>query len=156
MGTPAVLPPRDNRYFEDYAPGSTYELGSILVEEAEVIAFAQRYDPQYFHTDPERAKDGPFGRLAASGWMTAGLFMRLMVENYASPASLGSPGVDEIRWLNPVFPGDTLTARTTVLESRRSRSRPDRGIVTGLSEVFNQDGERVMTMKAMGMILCRS
>ena len=149
----SVLP--DDPSFEDYTPGATYALGSIAVDEAEVVAFARRYDPQYFHTDPERSLQGPFGRLSASGWMTVGLLMNLTAGRFLSDSSLGSPGVDAIRWLAPVYPGDVLTAQVTVRSARRSRSKPDRGIVVSFSEVFNQDGALVMTQEATLMILCR-
>jgi acyl dehydratase len=100
------------RYFEDYAPGTTYECGSVSIDEASIINFAQQYDPQPFHTDPVAAATGPFGGLIASGWHTAGLVMRLLVDNYLSAeASLGAPGLDELRWPRPVRPGDTLAVR---------------------------------------------
>jgi acyl dehydratase len=115
--------PVEDRYFEDYVAGSVHEFGRIAVDEREVIEFASRYDPQPFHTDPQAAQRSPFGGLIASGWHTAGLMMRLVVEHYLSRvASLASPGVDELRWTQPVRPGDTLSVRATVLEARRSRS----------------------------------
>lgn len=148
--------PIEKRYFEDYVPGSVHEFGPIKVEEAEIIEFARRYDPQPFHIDPEAAKDSIYGGLIASGWHTAGLMMRLLVDHYLSHvASLGSPGVDELRWLKPVRPGDELSVRVTVLETRRSRSKPDRGIVRSFVEVLNQKGEVVMTLKAVNFLLCR-
>ncbi|MEI8183847.1 MAG: MaoC family dehydratase, partial [Desulfomonile sp.] len=108
--------PAEDRYFEDYVPGSVHEFGSIAVEEAEMINFARRFDPQPFHIDPEAAKQSIFGGLIASGWHTASLAMRLLVDHYISHvASLGSPGVDELRWLKPVRPGDTLSVRITLL-----------------------------------------
>lgn len=126
--------PVDARYFEDYLTGAVHEFGSIAVDEAEVVAFGRRYDPQPFHTDPDAAKTSMFGGLIASGWQTAGLMMRLVVEHYLSHvASLGSPGVDEVRWPQPVRPGDTLRVRATVLDARRSHSKPDRGIVSRLA-----------------------
>jgi acyl dehydratase len=148
--------PVEDRYFEDYVAGSVQEFGSISVDEAEVIAFGRRYDPQPFHADPDAAKATPFGGLIASGWQTAGLMMRLVVEHYLSHvASLASPGVDELRWTQPVRPGDTLSVRATVLEARRSRSKPDRGLVQTLFEVLNQRGEVVMTAKALNMLKAR-
>lgn len=148
--------PIENRYFEDYTAGSVYEFGAIDVEEAEVIDFAWRFDPQSFHTDPEAAKKTMFGGLIASGWHTASLMMRLLADHYLSKvASLGSPGVDELRWLQPVRPGDTLSLRVTVLEARRSRSKPDRGVLRSLIEVLNQVGEVVMSVKATTFMLCR-
>lgn len=144
------------RYFEDYLQGSVQEFGSVRVEEAEIIEFAKKYDPQEFHTNPEAAARGPFGGLIASGWHTGGLMMRMWVDNYLSTASsLGSPGIDELRWLKPVRPGDTLKVRATILETRLSRSKPDRGLVRTLSEVVNQNGEVVMSVNAMTLIRCR-
>ena len=149
--------PIDERYFEDYVPGSVFEYGSIPVEEAEVINFAKRYDNQALHTDPEAAARGPFGGLIASGWHTAGLMMRLFTDHYLSKvASVVSPGVDELRWTKPVRPGDRLSIRVSILESRRSRSKPDRGTVHSRVEAFNQDREVVMSLKAMNILLCRA
>ncbi|MBM4327228.1 MAG: MaoC family dehydratase [Deltaproteobacteria bacterium] len=146
----------EDRYFEDYLAGEVHECGPIVVEEAEVIAFAKRFDPQPFHTDPEAAKESIYGGLIASGWHTACLMMRLVVDHYLSRvASLGSPGVDELRWLKPVYPGDELSARVTILEATRSRSKPDRGIIRSYIEVLNQRGEAVMTMKGVNFLLCR-
>ncbi len=146
----------EHRYFEDYVAGAVHEFGVIAVEEAEIIAFAKRYDPQIFHTDPEAAKKTIYGGLIASGWLTSGLMMRLYSDHYLSHvASLGSPGVDELRWLKPVRPGDTLSLRVTILETNRSRSKPDRGIVRSFIEVLNQNAEIVMSMKAVNFFLCR-
>jgi acyl dehydratase len=145
------------RYFEDYVAGSIEEFGSVVVEEAEVLSFARRFDPQSFHTDPQAAKGSIYGGLIASGWHTASLMMRLVVDHYlAATSSLGSPGVDELRWLKPVRPGDTLSIRATILEATRSRSKPDRGLVRTLLEVLNQDHEVVMSLKAMNLMRCRS
>lgn len=147
---------QDNRWFEDYEPGSVHEFGSIRVEEEEVLAFGRRFDPQVFHTDIEAAKATEYGGLIASGWHTAALMMRLYSDHYLSKvATLVSPGVDELRWLLPVRPGDELSLRVTVAEARRSRSKPDRGIVRSAIEVLNQRGERVMTCTAMNFFLCR-
>ncbi len=146
----------DRRYFEDYIPGAVHEFGDIKVEEAEILSFAKRFDPQIFHTDPEAAKQTIYGGLIASGWHSASLMMRLFVDHYLSHvASLGSPGVDELRWLKPVRPGDTLSLRITVTQTKRSRSKPDRGIVYSYVEALNQKGEVVMTMKALNFISCR-
>jgi acyl dehydratase len=156
MTTPAFTTGIDQRYFEDYVPGLTAEYGPIAVEESEIIAFARHYDPQDLHTDPVRAAAGPFGGLIASGWQTVGLMMRLYVEHYlSSVASLASPGVDELRWLAPVRSGDSLSIRVTVREARRSRSRPDRGLVHTFIEVKNQQGTIVATMLAMNLLRCR-
>ncbi len=146
----------DRRYFEDYIPGAVHEFGDIKVEEAEIISFAKRFDPQIFHTDPAAAKRTIYGGLIASGWHSASLMMRMFVDHYLSHvASLGSPGVDELRWLKPVRPGDTLSLRITVTQTKRSRSKPDRGIVYSYVEALNQKGEVVMTMKALNFISCR-
>lgn len=156
MSRPQDRVPVDQRYFEDYATGSVFECGPIGVDESEIISFARRYDPQYFHTDPEAAARSVYGGLIASGWHTAAMTMRQLVENYlSSVASLGSPGIDELRWIGPVRPGDVLTARVTVLDARRSRSKPDRGVVRSLIEVSNQRGEPVMSLKAINLLLCR-
>ncbi|HLI42649.1 MAG TPA: MaoC family dehydratase [Streptosporangiaceae bacterium] len=132
------------RYFEDYPPGATYECGSVSVNEAGIVAFARQFDPQPFHVDPVAAAAGPFGGLVASGWHTAVLVTRLLVDGYLSAASsLGGAGADEIRFPAPVRPGDTLRVRATVLDARRSASKPDRGIVKTLAEAANQDGDPV-------------
>ena len=150
-------PPLEERYFEDYLPGFTYECGTIAVQEVEMIDFARRFDPQPFHTDPVVAKQSVYGGIIASGWYTVSLTMRAMVDHYVSSvASLGSPGVDEIRWLKPVRPGDTLSVSVTLLKARRSRSKPHRGIIHGLTEVLNQTGEVVMTLKSVGFVQCRN
>jgi acyl dehydratase len=142
--------------FEDYLPGSVRSFGTVLVKEEDIIQFARRYDPQIFHTDPVAARKTVYGGLVASGWHTAAMAMRLIVENYLSRvASAGSPGVDELRWLKPVRPGDKLSVRVSVLEARRSVSKPDRGIVRSLVEVLNQDMEVVMSWKGVNILLCR-
>ncbi|TDD57636.1 MaoC family dehydratase, partial [Actinomadura rubrisoli] len=122
--------PIDARYFEDYATGTTYEYGHVSVTEAEIIEFARRFDPQPIHLDPGFAATGPFKGIIASGWHTGSILMRLFADHVLSRvASLASPGVDELRWPAPVRPGDSLRLRVTVLETRPSRSKPDRGIV---------------------------
>jgi len=144
-------------YFENYVPGIVREFGSITVSESEIVDFGKRYDPQDFHVDPVAAANGPFGGLIASGWHTCALMMRMFADNYLSKvSSLGSPGIDELRWLKPVRPGDTLRVRASVLETKRSRSKPDRGIVHTLTEVLNQNGEVVLSAKAMTLIRCRT
>jgi acyl dehydratase len=156
MKLETFVTPIDQRYFEDYIPGTVYEFDSIAVVEAEIISFAKRFDPQPFHTDPQAAETSVYGGLIASGWHSASLMMRLIVDHYLSRvASLGSPGVDELRWLKPVRPGDTLSLRVTVTEARRSRSKPDRGIVHSYCEMLNQHGEVVMTMKALNLLVSR-
>jgi acyl dehydratase len=148
--------PVEQRYFEDYEEGSVHEFGYAAVEEEEIVSFARRYDPQVFHTDPAEAAKTAFGGLVASGWHTAGLAMRLIADHFISHvASLGSPGLDEVRWRKPVRPGDRLSIRVSVLEARRSRKKPDRGVVRSLVEVLNQDREVVMSWKAIGILLCR-
>jgi acyl dehydratase len=145
-----------SRYFEDYPPGAVFEGGPIMVSEAEILEFARRYDPQAMHTDPEAAARGHFGGLIASGWHTAALTMRLFATHFLSPvSSLASPGIDELRWLAPVRPGDALRLRVTVVEARRSRSKPNQGIVRSLGEVSNQKGEVVMTLRPISFIRCR-
>jgi acyl dehydratase len=150
------LPEPAIRYFEDYVPGLTVDCGSFSVSEAEIVAFAREYDPQPFHIDPVGAADGPFGGLIASGWQTTSLMMRSLVEHYFDgETSLGSAGVDEIRWPQPVRPGDTLHVQAKVLEARRSRSRPDRGIICSVIEVTNQDGGTVLRMTAINFVRTR-
>ncbi|HMK35690.1 MAG TPA: MaoC family dehydratase [Desulfomonilaceae bacterium] len=149
--------PIDNRYFEDYIPGEVYEFGCVVAEESEMLSFARRFDPQSIHTDPDTAGRSVFGGLIASGWYTASLMMRMFVDNYLSHvASLSSPGVDDLRWLKPVRPGDSLSIRITVSGTKRSRSKPDRGVVHSYIEVLNQKNEIVMTMKAMNLLARRT
>ncbi len=149
--------PCKDRYFEDYQVGEVNEFGDRLVTEQEIIEFALKYDPQPFHVDPAAARESMFGGLIASGWLTASIGMRLLVDHFISrKASIGSPGVDELRWLKPVRPGDRLRVRTTTLETRRSRSKPDRGAVQQRMEVLNQHGETVMTSRGWGMYKCRT
>ncbi|HWN21242.1 MAG TPA: MaoC family dehydratase [Gaiellaceae bacterium] len=139
------------RYWEDFTVGETTELGTVAVTREEIIEFAQRYDPQPFHVDDAAADGGPYGGLIASGWHTASLFMGLFVRSILlDAASMGSPGVEELRWTAPVRPGDRLTGRVTVTAAEPSSKRADRGTVFTTSEVLNQDGAVVMTMKARG------
>jgi acyl dehydratase len=145
------------RYLEDFHPGEVIELGSRTVSAEEIIAFARQFDPQYFHTDPERARESPFGGLIASGWHSAAMFMRLMVDSFVSrmAESMGSPGVDGIRWLKPVRPGDTLKGRVTVVDVIPSKSRADRGTLKSLGELLNEKGEVVMQINAAGFFARR-
>jgi acyl dehydratase len=144
------------RYFEDFTPGAAFEAGRVTVSESEIVEFATRYDPQPFHVDVEAARASIYGGLIASGWHTAALMMRLVVDGIlADTAALGSPGVDELRWLLPVRPGDTLSVRMTVVEARASRSKPDRGLVRARFEVTNQEGALVMSQVALMFVLCR-
>ena len=146
-----------DRWFEDYEPGAVHDLGSVVVDEQEVIAFARKFDPQPFHLDKERAEESVFGGLIASGWHTACMAMRLIVDHYLSEASSeGSPGIDELRWLRPVRPGDQLSVRATILDARLSRSRPERGIVRSQIETLNQDEEVVMHLTSTIFIRCRN
>lgn len=154
-GTPsgAAPPPHvRDRWFEDYVVGETVRFGDLTVSESEVLDFAQRFDPQPFHLDATAAADSIYGGIIASGWHTASMAMRMMVDHYISvQASMGSPGIDELRWIQPVRPGDRLHMQVTVLDSRPSRSKPDRGMVQFLQEVINQNGTTVMTLKGWGM-----
>lgn len=145
------------RYFEDFKVGDVTEVGPVSVSEQEIVDFATRFDPQPFHIDSEAAKSSPFGGLIASGWHTAALFMGMFVRGILlDSASLGSPGVEEIRWTAPVRPGDTLTGRITITDVQPSKTNANRGTVFTTNEVFNQDGERVMTLKARGFFARRS
>ena len=141
-------------YFEDFIVGRRRLLATRTVDEAEMVRFAREFDPQPFHVDAEAARASIFGGLIASGWFTCSLAMRASCDAYLlDSASLGSPGVDEIRWLQPVRGGDTLHMYATVLEARPSRSKPDRGVVVSQWEVENQTGDIVMRMRGMGMFL---
>ena len=144
------------RYWEDFQVGETVELGPVDVTEEDVLEFAQRFDPQPFHVDPVAAKDSPFGGLIASGWHTTALFMGMFVRGVLlDSASQGSPGVDGIRWLAPVRPGDRLRGRVTVTDVQPSSTNPTRGTVYTTNEVFNQDDELVMTLQARGFFARR-
>lgn len=134
------------RHFEDFQVGQVLELGSYVVTREEILAFARQYDPQPFHVDEEAGRQSIYGSIIASGWQTAAICHRLLVRAVLEgSSSMGSPGLDELRWLRPVRPGDTLSARIEVLESTPSRSKPDRGSVKTRMEVRNQQGEVVMT-----------
>jgi acyl dehydratase len=139
----------ERRYFEDFTPGQVYDLGSVQFSEQEIIDFARQYDPQPMHTDPEQARQSVHGGLIASGWQTGTSYMRLLVDHLMHDAeSVGSPGIDNLRWLKPVRPGDTLRGRFTVVETRLSQSRPDWGIVSSRGEMLNQHDEVVMRVEA--------
>jgi acyl dehydratase len=149
--------PLDNRYFEDYPVGAVFEFGSAVLTEAEIIEFALRFDAQSFHVDPTSAQRSVYGGLIASGWHTGSIMMRLLVEHFISTvASMGSPGIDALRWPRPVRAGDELRLRVTILESRLSNSKPDRGIVKYLVEVLNQLNEVVMEARTLSFIGCRA
>ncbi len=144
-------------YWEDFKVGEKISVGSVCVDKHEIIEFATRYDPQPFHVDEAAAKESIYGGLIASGWHSCALVMRLICDAYMlQSASLGSPGLENVRWLKPVRPGDMLTAYRTIEESRASKSRPDRGIVKTLWEVNNQTGELVLTMSGMNLFLRRN
>ena len=146
---------KEKWFFESYIRGAVFEFGSVEVEEEEVLKFARRYDPQPFHIDSEAAKKSPYKGLIASGWQTCAFVMRELVEHYFSPiSSLGSPGVDEQRWILPVRTGDKLMVRATILETKRSRSKTDRGIARSFIEAVNQQQETVMSFKSVNFMLC--
>jgi acyl dehydratase len=145
------------RYWEDFKVGEVEDIGGKRVDRDEIIAFATQFDPQPFHVDEAAAKRSMYGGLIASGWHTCAMVMRMMCDTYMlHSASVGSPGIDNLKWLKPVRPGDTITARRTTLDTRASKSRPDIGIVNNLWEVFNQDGEMVMSMQGYGMFRRRT
>jgi acyl dehydratase len=138
------------RYFEDFAEGDTVDLGTFQYTEQEIIGFARQYDPQPMHTDLAAARQSIYGGLIASGWQTATSYMRRLVDQVMrDSSSLGSPGIDNLRWMKPVRPGDTLRARFKVLETRLSNSRPDWGIVRSRGELVNQNDEVVMQVDAV-------
>ena len=145
------------RYFEDIAVGARASFGRYAVTRDEVTTFARAYDPQPFHLSDEAAAQTHFGRLSASGWHTCAMTMRMLVDHLVEQeqAALGSPGLDELRWLRPVHPGDVLRCETEVLQTRRSASRPELGLVKSRLSVFNQDDTAVMTMVSNGMIRTR-
>jgi acyl dehydratase len=144
--------PIDDRYFEDYTVGATYEYGYRSVTEDEIIHYARQFDPQRIHVDREYAATGPFGGLIASGWHTSGLMMRLLADHYLSRvASMASPGGDELRWSVPVRPGDQLRLRTTTVETRASRTKPDRGLVRTEIQLLNQDDGVPLRLVAMNL-----
>jgi acyl dehydratase len=148
---------RPGTYFEDYPVGAVFTSGPISVSEDDILDFARRFDPQPMHVDKAAAEAGRYGGLIASGWHTGALMMRLLEAHFVpKPGNLASPGVDELRWVKPVRPGDRLGLRATVLTARRSRSKPDQGIVTSLVELLNQDGEVVMSLKPVSLMRCRT
>ena len=148
--------PIDDRYFEDYVPGAVYEYGYITVTEAEILDFARAFDPQPIHVDPEFAAAGPFHGLIASGWHTAGIMMRMFADHCLSRvASLASPGIDELRWPAPVRPGDSLRLRATFVEARRSRSKPDRGLVRTQRRADQSERRGRPQLTAMNLIRAR-
>ena len=142
---------------EDFHCGDVISLPAYEVCESEMIEFAQRYDPQVFHVDPAGAAESPFGGLIASGWLTTAIFMRMQCDSFMNDSScVGSPGVDEIRWLQPVRPGDVLRGTVEVVDVVPSRSRPDRGAVFSRVEICNQDEVAVMTLRTRAIFLRRA
>lgn len=145
------------RYYEDIEIGDTEEFGEYHVTKDEILEFAERYDPQPFHTDEDAAEDSAFGELVASGWHTAAICMRMLVDGpIQDRASMGARGVDELRWKQPVRPGDTLSIRTEIVDKRVSESAPERGYVDSLLEGVNQDGDVVISWIGLGMIARRN
>ena len=139
-------------YFEDFFPGQQIELGTRTVTEQEIIEFATDFDPQPFHVDREAARDSIFGGVIASGWHTCSMMMRIVVDSVlGNSASMGSPGLEKVRWILPVRPDDTLSVRYITTQVKASGSRPDRGVVWSTWEARNQDGELVCTVEGMGM-----
>jgi acyl dehydratase len=150
-------PPDDLLHWEDLRDSGRMEMGKHTFTEAEIIAFARQFDPQPFHVDPEAARKSFFGGLIASGWHTCSMAMRLMVDRYVSrSASLGSPGLDNIRWLAPVRAGDTITYYRDTIGARASASKPEIGLLQSRWEAINQRGETVMTMEGWGMFQRRN
>lgn len=144
-------------HWEDFAAGSVAEFGPRLVTREEIVAFATEFDPQPFHLDDAAAKATLLGGLSASGWHTCAMLMRIMCDGFLlDSTSMGSPGVEEVKWLAPVRPGDSLTVRRTVLDARASQSRPEMGLVRFLFELFNADGIRVMTLTCTNMFARRA
>jgi acyl dehydratase len=148
--------PLADRYFEDYPIGLAAEYGPHIATEESIIAFARDFDPHLMHMDPVAALAGPFGGLIASGWHTTAMMMRIMVDNYLNErTSLGSPGVDDLRWHRPVRAGDALRATFTVVAARRSVSKPDRGLLHTRIELLNQENDVVMTQTMLNFMRCR-
>ena len=145
------------QFYEDIAVGQQSAFGHYEVTREEVIDFARKYDPQPFHLDDEAAAKTHFGRISASGWHTCAMTMSMLVANLTAnkQAGLGSPGVDELRWKKPVYPGDTLRCETEVIEKRRSASRPEMGVYRSRVRVLNQDDVPVMTFISNGLIRTR-
>jgi len=144
-------------WWEDLQVGEVRDLGTISPTEQEIVAFASQFDPQPFHLDPEAARHSVFGALCASGWHTCSMAMRLMVTNFLhESSSLGSPGLESLKWLKPVYPGDVLRLQHTVTEKRGMSKRPDVGLVRTVWEMFNQDGDKVLHMEGYGMFRRRS
>ena len=147
----------DLLHYEDFTVGTSFNLGDYQVTADEIKTFAREFDPQFFHLDEERAKSSVLGGLSASGWHTCGILMRLMVDGYLGrTAGMGSPGIDEVKWLEPVRAGETLRGRMTVLARRRSKSRPDMGLVTMRWEARSLQGEAKIDMTGINLIKVRA
>ena len=148
--------PLADRTLDAYVPGLVETHGPLEVSESDIVAFASSFDPHDMHVDPEAARRGQFGGLIASGWHTTALMMRLMVGGFLNQrASIASPGVDELRWLKPVYPGDVLRCETEILDKRASQSRPEMGSYRSRMTVLNQDDAPVMTFISIGLIATR-
>jgi acyl dehydratase len=144
-------------YFEDFQPGQTTQFGAYQVTESEIKEFANKYDPQFFHLDEEAAKQSLFGGLCASGWHTAGMFMRMLIDSLPEKhGSLGSPGINNIKWLKPVYPGYILSVKSCVIHSRLSESKPGVGLVRVNYEIVNQYDIAVMTLESNAFFRCRN
>ena len=144
-------------YWEDLEVGNTHELGSVVPTREQILDFARQFDPQPFHLDDAAAEASVFGKLCASGWHTCSMAMRLMVTNFLSQSSsLGSPGLESLKWTKPVFPGDTLSLRHIVVDRRAMNSRPDVGLVRTVWEMHNQHGDKVLHMEGWGMFRRRT
>jgi acyl dehydratase len=147
---------KPGQYFEDYPVGAVYVGGPVTVSEQEILDFARRYDPQPMHVDKAAAEAGPFRGLIASGWHTGSLMMQMLAKHFVpTPGNLPSPGLDALRWVRPVRPGDRLSLRVVVESARLSRSKPGQGVVTSLVEVMNQDGDVIMSLKPVSLVRCR-
>ncbi|NNF93892.1 MAG: MaoC family dehydratase [Altererythrobacter sp.] len=147
----------DTIYYEDLELGAKQSFGSYEVTREEVVEFANKYDPQAFHLDDDAAAKTHFGRISASGWHTCAMTMAMMVENMKNvkQAGLGSPGVDQLMWKKPVYPGDTLRVESEVISKRRSKSRPEMGLFKSHAQIFNQNDEVVLEMTSNGLIAVR-
>ena len=142
------------KYFESFKLGKIYQLREYRVSEAEILEFANKYDPQSYHTDPLAAAESPFGSLIASGWHTAAIFMRMQCDSFLNQSHcLGSPGIDQLRWIAPGRPGDSLHGENKITQLRQSKSKPDRGIVQSAVSIYNQKSERVMSLETTAFFL---
>ena len=147
----------DLLHYEDFSVGESWDLGAYRVTAEEIKGFAREFDPQFFHLDEDRAKSSVLGGLSASGWHTCGMLMRLMVDGYLNrTAAMGSPGLEEVKWLKPVYAGETLTGRMTVLAKRQSKSRPEMGLITMRWDARSTDGETKIDMTGINLIKVRA